>query len=160
MPICSPLSTGTAIDAVSGTRILSRVRPFVLDVDQLRRYTLQLLVMPIGRSCCILLLILNRALHVVRLSQLAVHFGPAHELLLRRLPRAVIIGQSAESLTWRADDVAAATRSLMVRINGRLVRLEVVVVHHLVVLEVSLVLLLAVLLAVIAIALVLHCQFV
>ena len=61
MPICSRLPIGAAAIAVSScARILSRVSPFVLDVDKLRRHTLQLL--PIGRRCCILLL----ALHHVR----------------------------------------------------------------------------------------------
>jgi hypothetical protein len=64
MPICSRLPIGTAAIAravAPGTRILSRVCSFILDVDELRRHTLQLL--PIGRRC--LLLVLNHAWHVV-----------------------------------------------------------------------------------------------
>lgn len=60
MPVCSRLPIGAAIAVSPGAWILSWICPFVLNVDQLRRHTLQLL--PIARSCCILLL----ALHHVR----------------------------------------------------------------------------------------------
>ena len=95
-----------------------------MDVDKLRRHTLQLL--PIGRRCCILLQlilyhVIMNVVHWVGVTQLTVHFGPAYKFLLLRLTRTVIVRECTKSLTWRSDNVAATTRALMIRIDGRLV---------------------------------------
>ena len=90
-----------------------------MDVDELRCHTLQLL--PIGRRC-VLLLVLNHALvHRVGVCQFTVHFGPADEFLFLRLSSSMIIGECTECLTRRSNDVATATRTLMIRIYSCLV---------------------------------------
>ena len=119
--------------------------------------------MSIGYCCSILLLILFDTRHIIhrtRMCHFAIHFGPANKLLLLRLSSTVIIGQCTECLTRCSNNITTTSWALMIWIYCCLVRLELMVIYNLMIFQVSFILLLTILLAIITIALVLDSQFV
>ena len=157
-----PVPNSTSI--TPGTRVLAGVCSFVLHVYELRGDCLYLLVVAavLGQDSIVMVLRMQ-VVDRTSVTHLAVHLRPTHELLLLSLASCscLVICQRAQRLGWDSDYVTAASRAtLVVLVDYCFALLELLLWNYLVALQVSLVLLLAILLAVVSIALVLHGQFV